>query len=233
MLRSQLPIVLRMTKQRSKTLALTFRVYLFTIFSGHRPVQRECARTGLRSHARCLPYQVLQPVKVGHTTGVYDPYSFRIMMWVLSVKVLCDGTYGLSSLSEKTRKSNHLQMSFQRQHPERWSGRSLNPGPPARQTGALPFELTRRRLNLATHTLRSSILLFWYTALGQSVRHKWKKTATQFLKACWQARLGVSETESPGDLVVKRRKQAVTCLSICSITLSGNITPKTERNMFL
>ena len=27
-----------------------------------------------------------------------------------SVKVLCDGTYGLSSLSEKTRKSNHLQM---------------------------------------------------------------------------------------------------------------------------
>ena len=160
MLRSQLPIALRMTKQRSKTLALTFRVYLFTIFSGHRPVQRECARTGLRSHARCLPYQVLQPVKVGHTTGVYDPYSFRIMMWVLSVKVLCDGTYGLSSLSEKTRKSNHLQMSFQRQHPERWSGRSLNPGPPARQTGALPFELTTRRLNLATHTLRSSILLF-------------------------------------------------------------------------
>ena len=77
-----------------------------------------------------------------------------------SVKVLCDGTYGLSSLSEKTRKSNHLQMSFQRQHPEGWSGRSLNPGPPARQTGALPFELTRRRLNLATHTLRSSILLF-------------------------------------------------------------------------
>ena len=27
---------------------------------------------------------------------------------------LWDGTYGLSSLSEKTRKSNHLQMSLQR-----------------------------------------------------------------------------------------------------------------------
>ena len=27
-----------------------------------------------------------------------------------------DGAYGLSSLSEKTRKSNHLQMSLQRQH---------------------------------------------------------------------------------------------------------------------
>ena len=34
-----------------------------------------------------------------------------------SVKVLWDGTYSFSSLSEKTRKSKHLQMSFlQRQH---------------------------------------------------------------------------------------------------------------------
>ena len=32
-----------------------------------------------------------------------------------SVKVLWGGTYGFSSLSEKTRKSNHLQMSLQRQ----------------------------------------------------------------------------------------------------------------------
>ena len=31
-----------------------------------------------------------------------------------SVKVLRDRTYGFSSLSEKTRKSNHLQMSLQR-----------------------------------------------------------------------------------------------------------------------
>ena len=29
---------------------------------------------------------------------------------------LWDGAYGLSSLSEKTRKSNRLQMSLQRQH---------------------------------------------------------------------------------------------------------------------
>ena len=57
--------------------------YLFTGFSGHRPAQRECARTGLRSHARCHPYPTPQPVKVGHTTGAYDPYSFRIVMWVL------------------------------------------------------------------------------------------------------------------------------------------------------
>ena len=33
-----------------------------------------------------------------------------------SVKVLWDGTYGFSSLSEKARKSNHLQMSLQRQY---------------------------------------------------------------------------------------------------------------------
>ena len=58
-------------------------IYLFTSFSGHRPAQRECARTGLRSHARCHLYPIPQPVKVCHTTGVYDPYSFRIVMWVL------------------------------------------------------------------------------------------------------------------------------------------------------
>ena len=33
-----------------------------------------------------------------------------------SGKVLWDGTYGFSSLSEKTRKYNHLQMSLRRQH---------------------------------------------------------------------------------------------------------------------
>ena len=30
----------------------------------------------------------------------------------MNIEVLWDGTYGLSSLSEKTRKSNRLQMSF-------------------------------------------------------------------------------------------------------------------------
>ena len=55
-------------------------IYLFiTGFSGHRPAQRECARTGLRSHLRCHPYLIPQAVKVGRTTGVYDPYSFRVV----------------------------------------------------------------------------------------------------------------------------------------------------------
>ena len=35
------------------------------------------------SHARCHPNPLPQPLKVGHTIGVYDPYSFRIVMWVL------------------------------------------------------------------------------------------------------------------------------------------------------
>ena len=69
------------------TVAVTWNmtrvIYLFTSFSGHRPAQRECARTGLRSHARCHPYPIPQPVKVGHTTGLYVPYSFRMVMWVL------------------------------------------------------------------------------------------------------------------------------------------------------
>ena len=65
---------------------------------------------------------------------------FSKSAWVLlhpaelsTFKELWDGTSGLSSLSEKTRKSNHLQMKLQKQHfspqlfkdPECWSGRSL------------------------------------------------------------------------------------------------------------
>ena len=34
----------------------------------------------------------------------------------MNIQVLWDGTSGLSSLSEKTRKSNQLQMSLQRKH---------------------------------------------------------------------------------------------------------------------
>ena len=63
-----------------------------------------------------------------------------------------DRAYGLSSLSEKTRISNHLQISLQRQHillsyfkilsvGPVWG---LNPRPPAQQSNALPTELTGR-----------------------------------------------------------------------------------------
>ena len=53
--------------------------YLLVRFSGHRPALRECAWSGLRSHARCHPYPIPQPVKVGHSTGVYEPYFSRIV----------------------------------------------------------------------------------------------------------------------------------------------------------
>ena len=81
-----------------------------------------------------------------------------------------DGTYSFSSLSDKTRKSNRLRMSLQRQHfedPECWSSMwTVDVFPksrknrmlsrrlvlvqrafePAKQTGTLPTELTRRQL---------------------------------------------------------------------------------------
>ena len=69
----------------------------------------------------CHPYPTSQPVKVGHTTGgiksllssnsYAGSFTSRKKKWL---KVLWDRTYGFSSLSEKTMKSNHLQMSLQR-----------------------------------------------------------------------------------------------------------------------
>jgi len=61
-----------------------------------------------------------------------------------------DRAYGLLSLSEKTRISNHLQMSVQRQHILLGYFKTLsvglvwgsNPRPPARYSDALPTELT-------------------------------------------------------------------------------------------
>ena len=90
-----------------------------TSFSGHRPAQRERAQTGLRSHAKCHPYPIPKPIKVGHTTGsmtlLFSNSDVGCFMSHKnkSVKVLWDGTYSFSSLSEKTRNSNHLQMSLQ------------------------------------------------------------------------------------------------------------------------
>ena len=77
--------------------------------------------------------------------------------------MLWDRTYSFLSLYEKTRKSNHLQMSLQRLHfllsylkilrvdP---AGLGLKPWPPAQQTGALLTEITRGRSNLLLTHLR-------------------------------------------------------------------------------
>ena len=74
-------------------------------------------------YIKISPYRKpTEPRKVGHPTRVYVPNSFQTVVWVLIsptstryVKVLWDGTYSFPSLSEKTRKSIHLQMSLQRQ----------------------------------------------------------------------------------------------------------------------
>ena len=78
------------------------------------------------------------------------------------VKVQWDRTFGFSSLVEKTRKSNHLQMSVQRQHFLLSYLKTLSIGPagvwtlqpPARQTDALPTELTRRQ-SYILHTVKT------------------------------------------------------------------------------
>ena len=65
-----------------------------------------------------------QPVKQGQTTtpGTLCPTLCERCVGSLTSPAdqyredAGDGAYGLSSLSEKTRTSNHLQMSFQRQH---------------------------------------------------------------------------------------------------------------------
>ena len=92
-----------------------------------------------------------------HNTGNFVSYSLREGDSLTSPnnqyrEDAGDGAYGLSSLSEKTRRSNHLQMSLQRQHILLSYFKTLsvgpvwgsNPRPPARQSGALPIELTRR-----------------------------------------------------------------------------------------
>ena len=118
-------------------------IYLITSFSGHRPTQRECARTGFRSHARCHPYPIPPPVKVDHTTRVYDPYSFWIVMCVLLDPVRTN--HGFLSLSEKTRKCNHLEMSLQRQHILLSYLKTLCVGP----AGVLTCDLPLSRLALS------------------------------------------------------------------------------------
>ena len=56
----------------------------------------------------------------------------------MNIEVLWDGVYGLSFLSEKTRKSNHLQMSLQRQHFLLSYLKTLSVGPAGVWTHDLP-----------------------------------------------------------------------------------------------
>ena len=91
-----------------------------------------------------------------HYTGNSVPYSlrqvrgfFNVPCWPYNTEDAGDRAYDLSSLSEKTRTSNHLQMSLQKQHVLLSYFKTLSVGPvwglnprlPAQQSGALPTEL--------------------------------------------------------------------------------------------
>ena len=89
--------------------------------------------------------------EIDHYTGHYVPYSLRRVCGFFNVpqiyymsKGLWDGAYGLSSLSKKTRKSDHLQMLFQRQHFLLRYLKTLSVDPAGlltQQTGAYTIEL--------------------------------------------------------------------------------------------
>ena len=84
--------------------------------------------------------------EIAHYTGHYVPYSLRRVCGFFKVpqiyymcKGLWDGAYGLSSLSEKTRKSNDLQMLLQRQHFLLSYLKTLSVGPAGVWTYGLPL----------------------------------------------------------------------------------------------
>ena len=107
-----------------RTFLKLFSGYSFTSFSGHRPACPE----GMCTKGTQVPFEV--PSLPNPTTHKGWPHHWGLRPLLFShsdvgsftsdenksVKVLWDGTYGFSSLFEKTRKCNHLQMSLQRQH---------------------------------------------------------------------------------------------------------------------
>ena len=87
----------------------------------HEITQRPCSTPG-----------TLCPTLCDKCVGSLTSYS------VMNIEVLWDGTYGLSSLSEKTRKSNRLQMLLQRQHFLLSYLKTLSVGPAGYRTHDLP-----------------------------------------------------------------------------------------------
>ena len=85
--------------------------------------------------------------EINHYTEHYVPYSLRRVcgffnapqIFYYMCKGLWDGAYGLSSLSEKTRKSNRLQMLLQRQHFLLIYLKTLSVGPAGVWTYSLPL----------------------------------------------------------------------------------------------
>ena len=155
-------LILSLTKRKGQ-ITKCVNVYLFTsliLFSGHRPAQRECARTGLRSHARgAIPTQSHNTWRLATPPGATTPslfewwcgFFFTPQEQINESAVRRDLRF--LSLSEKTRKSNHLQMSLQRQQfllsyfktTSVGSAVVWTPQTPTQQTGTLSTELTRQQ----------------------------------------------------------------------------------------
>ena len=122
---------------------------------------------GLMFQLISTPSLPTQPMK-GCTTplGSMPPYSLWTAVWGLlrltrikTEKVLWDRAYGFSSLSEKTRKSNHLQMSQQRQHILLRCFKTLSVGLAVVWTCDLP--LSRPALKVTGRRLTSTMATFF------------------------------------------------------------------------
>ena len=51
-------------------------LFIYQLFWTQACPEGMCTNGTHRSHARCHPCPIPQPVKVGHITGIYDAYSF-------------------------------------------------------------------------------------------------------------------------------------------------------------
>ena len=115
-----------------------------------RPHYSQSSRENATPSSGTFPIKEVPPPPVCSLRTVCGLFN---VLQNLYVKGLWDGTYGLSSLSKKTRKYNRLQYLYKWstffsviKDSKCWSRRGLNQRPPARQTGAYPTELTGRRL---------------------------------------------------------------------------------------
>ena len=103
--------------------SIYFDLFIAFYWAGFTVALRERAQEDFN-----VPYKgahlTQPPIHVRKTaTAPGSSYIFSNSVWVLlhptelsTFKELWDGTSGLSSLPEKTRKSDHLQMKLQRQH---------------------------------------------------------------------------------------------------------------------
>ena len=107
------------------TAVASVMTFYFTSFTGHRPAQREWAQTGLIGPMRgAIPTQshnlTTQP---SHTTRVYIPLFF-FEQWCgffyIPQEQISESAVGQDLrfffFIQEDKKSNHLQMSLQRQH---------------------------------------------------------------------------------------------------------------------